>query len=157
MIIIVKRFILIISLLLLMIPYFSIASYAETSDNNTSYGGSEHGGGGTGGNRDDTSDTDISYGGSEHGGGGAGGNRDDEVSTSDGVSFSFTFFGHDYTFTISFLDSFMPIVRDIIFYFLLAKSVFTKFKALPAIIGQVPVIGPSDSQQVAMYNSRYGR
>lgn len=133
MIIILKRFIFIISLLFLMIPYFSIVSYAETSDNDTSYGGSEHVGGG------------------------AGGNRDDESNTSDGVSFSFTFLGHDYTFNISFLDSVMPTVRDIIFYFLLAKSIFTKFKALPAIIGQVPVIGPSDSQQVAMYNSRYGK
>lgn len=80
-----------------------------------------------------------------------------ESDKTDGISFSFTFFGHDYTFNISFLDSFMPIVRDIIFYFLLAKSVFTKFKALPSIIGHVPVIGPSDFQQIAMYNSKYGR
>lgn len=80
-----------------------------------------------------------------------------ESDKTDGISFSFTFFGHDYTFNISFLDSFMPIVRDIIFYFLLAKSIFSKFKALPAIIGHVPVVGPSDSQQIAMYNSKYGR
>ena len=113
-----------------MIPFFSITSYADTSNNDTFYEDSEHGG--------------------------SGGNIDDEINKSDGVSFSFTLFEHDYTFNISFLDSFMPIVRDIIFYFLLAKSVFTKFKALPAIIGQVPVIGPSDSQQVAMYNSKYG-
>lgn len=90
--------------------------------------------------------------------GGTGGSFDDDKSNkTDGVSFSFTFLEHDYTFNIPFLNEFMPIVRDIIFYFLLAKSVFTKFKALPAIIGQVPVIGPSDSQQVAMYNIKYGK
>ena len=90
--------------------------------------------------------------------GGTGDSFDDDKSNkTDGVSFSFTFLEHDYTFNIPFLNEFMPIVRDIIFYFLLAKSVFTKFKALPAIIGQVPFIGPSDSQQVAMYNIKYGK
>lgn len=129
MIIILKKIILIISLLFLMIPYFSIISYAETSDNDTSYDNSEQ------------ESDESNY----------------ESNKSEGVSFSFTFLGHEYTFNILFLDSVMPTVRDIIFYFLLAKSIFIKFKALPAIIGQVPVIGPSDSQQVAMYNNRYGR
>lgn len=119
-----------------MIPNFSIISYAETSDVDL---------------------VALDHGGSDHEVGETGINRYDEINKSDGVSFSFTFLGHDYIFNISFLDSFMPIVRDIIFYFLLAKSVFTKFKALPSIIGHVPVISPSDSQQVAMYNSRYGK
>ena len=118
----------------LTVSFLSISVAAESSDNN--FGGSDHGGGGSDGNR---LDSYVPF------------------EDSDTVSFSFTFLDHTYTFYIPFPDSFMPIVRDIVFYFLLAKSIFTKWKALPAIIGQVPVIGPSDSQQVAMYNSMYNR
>lgn len=105
----------------------------------------------------ESSTGDISHGGSDHGGGGSGSDRNETNSSGNDISIPFTFLGHSYNFSIPFPSSFMSIVRDIIFYFLLIKSVYSKFKALPAIIGQVPVIGPSDSQQVAMYNNIYGR
>lgn len=54
------------------------------------------------------------------------------------------------------VDEFMPTVRSIISFILVAKFFISKLKALPAIIGQVPVIGPSDSMQVEMYRSKYG-
>lgn len=130
------------------------SSFGGGSTEHESSNGDIHGGGGGsfggGSTEHESSSGDI------HGGDG-GSFDEDKINKTDGVSFSFTFLEHDYTFNIPFLNEFMPIVRDIIFYFLLAKSVFTKFKSLPAIIGQVPVIGPSDSQQVAMYNIKYGK
>lgn len=57
---------------------------------------------------------------------------------------------------LSFLDSAVPVFKDIISFFLYAKFFLSKFKALPAVIGSVPSIQPSDAHQVEMYNSRYG-
>jgi len=67
-------------------------------------------------------------------------------------------FGNMYT-VIDFVvvDEYMPTVRSIISFILFAKFFLSKYKALPGVIGQVPVIGPSDSMQVEMYRSRYGK
>lgn len=129
-----KKCFLLLIIVFLVFSFISISVSAETSNN--SFGGSDYGGGGSEGNR---LENYVPF------------------ADSDTISFSFTFLNHPYTFHIPFPNTFMPIVRDIVFYFLLAKSIFTKWKSLPAIIGQVPVIGPSDAQQVAMYNSMYNR
>lgn len=71
-----------------------------------------------------------------------------EIDNSSSISFPFTFLGHSYVFNIPFSDKFMPVARDIIFYFLLARSLFTKFKALPSLISSVPFIGSTDPAKV---------
>lgn len=77
-----------------------------------------------------------------------------EIDNSCSISFPFTFLGNSYTFNIPFSDNFMPIARDIIFYFLLARSIFTKFKAFPSLISGVPFIGSTDPAKVD-YNLIY--
>ncbi len=67
-------------------------------------------------------------------------------------------FGNMYTVVdFAVVDEFMPTVRSVISFILVAKFFISKYKALPAVIGQVAVIGPSDSAQVEMYRSKYGR
>lgn len=77
-----------------------------------------------------------------------------EIYNSSSISFPFTFLGNSYVFNIPFSDNFMPIARDIIFYFLLARSLFTKFKAFPSLISGVPFIGSTDPSKVD-YNLSY--
>lgn len=113
------------------ISFLSISVSAETSNN--SFGGSDHGGGGSDGDRLESYVPFVD---------------------SDTVSFSFTFLGHSYTFYIPFYNNFMPIARDIIFYFLLARSLFTKFKSFPSLISSVPFIGSTDPAKVD-YNLSY--
>lgn len=65
------------------------------------------------------------------------------------LSFSFSLFGHDYSIDFSMFDSYMPHVRNVIYYLLLIKSLYSKYKALPGIIGQVPVFGSFDQSMSA--------
>ena len=80
-----------------------------------------------------------------------------EIENSSSISFPFTFLGNSYTFNIPFSDNFMPIARDIIFYFLLLKSLFTKFKAIPSLLSSVPFIGPSDQSPNESYRVYYNK
>lgn len=74
------------------------------------------------------------------------------------LNISFTLFNHKYSIDFSMFDSYMPHVRNVIFYFLLIKSLYSKYKALPGIIGQIPVFGSFDqsmsSTKVSFHRSR---
>lgn len=71
--------------------------------------------------------------------------------------FTFSFLGHEYTLSFSYFDDLMPMVRSVIFYFLLIKSLYSKYKAFPGIIGQVPVFGPSDQSPSESYRVYYNK
>lgn len=75
----------------------------------------------------------------------------------EGVTFPFTFLGQSYNFSIPFSSDFMPVVRDIIYYFLLFKSIFVKFKAIPSLLSSVPFIGPSDQSPNESYKVYYNK
>ena len=68
--------------------------------------------------------------------------------------FTFILFGHEYTFNLSMFDSYMPHVRNVIYYLLLIKSLYSKYKALPGIFGHVPVFGSFDQIPSDSYKSR---
>lgn len=55
-------------------------------------------------------------------------------------------FGNMYTvIDFAVVDEYMPTVRSVIACFLLIKSLYTKLRALPSILAQVPYISSSDS------------
>lgn len=71
------------------------------------------------------------------------------------LNISFTLFNHEYSIDFSMFDGYMPHVRNVIFYLLLIKSLYSKYKALPGIIGQIPVFGPSDQSPNETYKVYY--
>lgn len=74
-------------------------------------------------------------------------------------AFNFEFLGHMYTLDVfGLLDPYIDVVKTIIAFILWFKFIVSKLKAIPAIIGQVPVIGGlPDSAQVTLYNLFYNK
>lgn len=63
--------------------------------------------------------------------------------------FNFELWGGNYELSFAFLDDYIVIVRNLISFILYAKFFYSKYKALPSIIAQIPSIsGESGSSQI---------